>query len=634
MNNSRTKNISQIVIVAVAVLALGELFLFLLLEFRGNFSPFTTTFLHGVFLSSIIAALYFIFLSKKIIISIAEQEETSDRLRFMANVFESSNEAVIITDAKANIIDVNSTFCRITGYSKDEVIGQNPRIMKSDRHDREFYRDFWESLYETGQWQGEIWDRRKDGEIFPKWLTVTTIKDKKGKATNYIGIFSDITSIKQTEEQLQYYAHYDMLTRLPNRLLFRDRLKQAMYHAKRNKRMLAILFLDLDRFKNINDTLGHHTGDLLLQKVAERLVNAVRINDTVSRLGGDEFIVILNDIADVEQPARIAKKIIDVLAKPIRIMIHELFVTASVGITLFPPDGDSEDQLIKNADTAMYHAKEQGKNRFRFFTQEMNARATEQLRVETNLRLALEREEFVLYYQPRIDLQSDEIVGMEALIRRQEPQWLVPPGRFIPLAEETGLIIPIGEWTLRNACKQTRDWQEKGISDLRVSVNVSAAHFHEKNLLKLVSDMLEEADLDPRYLELEITERSIMEDIESNVKTLTELKEMGIHISLDDFGTGYSSLNYLRRLPIHTLKIDRSFIKDITVSSQGASVVKAIIDLGHSLNLRVLAEGAETEGEFIFLRENKCDELQGYYISVPLDIISFEKFTRRRKKVS
>ena len=556
----------------------------------------------------------------------SEEIREDDRLKVVSSIFSSSNEAIVITDAGASIIDVNPAFCRITGYTKDELIGKNPGLMKSEKHDAEFFRDFWDSLASEGSWQGEIWDRRKNGEIFPKWLSVNALKDDKGGVTHYIGVFSDISALKQTEEQLQYFAHYDALTNLPNRLLLQDRLGQSMLQAKRERNLMAVMFLDLDSFKNINDTLGHRKGDLLLQEVARRLLELVRQNDTVSRHGGDEFILLACNLAAPRDAAYIAKKIIDALAAQFTIEGHPLYITASIGIAIYPNDGSTQEQLLKNADAAMYHAKESGKNQFFFFESEMNRKAEERLRIETNLRLAIETEQFVLHYQPRVHLKTGRIVGMEALIRRQEPDWLVPPSYFISLAEETGLIVKIGEWTLRKACEQTKKWQAEGLTDLRVSINVASRQFHDKNFVQFVTGVLRETDLDPTYLELEVTERSALEGIEDAISKMMDLRKMGIELSLDDFGTGYSSLNYLRRLPINTLKIDRSFVVDAAVTGAGAAIAKSIIALARNLNLNVLAEGAETEKEYAFLIENECDELQGYYFSRPLGDIAFKKF--------
>lgn len=564
----------------------------------------------------------------------SENPGDSENSKITSSIFSSSNEAILITDAHSSIVDVNPAFCRITGYARDELIGKNPSIMKSDRHGADFYRDFWNSLADEGSWQGEIWDRKKDGEIFPKWLSVSTLKDDKGAVTNYIGVFSDISALKQTEEQLQYIAHYDALTHLPNRLLLQDRLGQAILQAKRNNRFCAIMFLDLDRFKNINDTLGHRIGDLLLQEVARRLQELVRKNDTVSRLGGDEFIILACDLDDPRDAAHIAMKIIEDLAAQITIEGHLLYITTSIGIAIYPNDGRTQDQLLKNADAAMYHAKERGKDQFFFFESEMNKRTEERLRIETNLRLAIETEQFVLHYQPRVHLKTGRIVGMEALIRRQEPEWLVPPSYFIPLAEETGLIVQIGEWTMRNACLQTKKWQNEGLTDLRVSMNVSSRQFHNKHFVQFVTEVLKEADLDPHYLELEVTERSALEGIDNAITRMKELKEIGIHLSLDDFGTGYSSLNYLRRLPLNTLKIDRSFVVDAALSREGAAIAKSIITLGRNLNLNILAEGAETEKEYTFLIENDCDELQGFYFSRPLAEAAFKKFVFEKRGLS
>lgn len=554
---------------------------------------------------------------------ITERKKTEDRLRLAAKFFASSNEAIVITDPSASILDVNDAYSTITGYRKEEVVGRNPRIMKSGRHDAAFYREFWRGLIEEGQWQGEIWDRRKSGEIFPKWLSVSAVRDEKGGTTHYVGFFSDITVFKQTEERLKYIAHYDTLTGLPNRFLFQDRLGQEIARAQRTGLMVALFFLDLDRFKAINDTLGHHAGDILLIEIAGRLRGCIREIDTVARLGGDEFTVILPDMSGAHGTIAVAKKMIEAVSLPVTIEGHEVFVTVSIGITFYPTDGTALDELTKNADTAMYHAKEMGKNNFQFFTPEMNANIFEQLSLESGLRHALEREEFVLHYQPRVELKSGRIAGMEALVRWSHPElgMLLPP-RFIPIAEETGLIIPLGEWILKEALREAEGWMKRGAGPFRIAVNFSSRQFSE-DLPKMVGRAIEYAGISPESVEVELTESIIMGNIESAAGILRELKEMKVRIAIDDFGTGYSSLNYLKKLPVDILKIDQSFIKDISLDPREDAIVAMIIDLAHALGVRVIAEGVETAAQLSFLKERGCDEIQGYYYSTPLHAEDF-----------
>ena len=550
------------------------------------------------------------------------------------SILENSNEAILITDAEGTIVYVNPAFSTISGYEKEEVLGKNPRIMSSGRHDAGFYEEMWGSLKQTGQWQGEVWDRRKDGEVFPKWLSIKTIKDKKRKSVNYVGFFTDISSLKQTEEYIEHLAHYDSLTNLPNRILLHDRLNQVMISANRQNHLAGILFLDVDQFKYVNNTFGHGAGDQLLNEVAGRLVRCVTEGDTVARFGGDEFAIVLSELKNDLAATLVAQKIIEVLSLPYKFKGREIYVTVSIGIALYPSDGERGDVLIKNADTAMQRAKELGNRKFQFYDPQMSDKAFARLSVEANLRNAIEREEFVLHYQPQVDLSTGRVTGMEALIRRKERDWLVPPSQFIHIAEETGLIMQLCEWTLRTACKQNKLWQKEGLSPLRVAVNLSATQFTQQTIVKMIKDIIQETGYEPKYLDLELTERIIMKDTEEAMKVMHQLKEMGVYLSIDDFGTGYSSLSYLRQLPIDKLKIDLSFVSEITSSHSSGSIVKSIISLAHNLNLRVLAEGVETERQLSFLIENKCDEIQGYYFSVPLDVQKFRRLLIEDKRLA
>ncbi len=550
---------------------------------------------------------------------IRNRRMTEAKLRLSSKIIKSSNEAIMITDLQGNIVDVNPAFTQMTGYSRGEVLGKNPRIMKSDRHPPDFFRNMWQKLIENGQWHGEVWDRRKSGELFAKLLSLSTVRNGFGRPEFYVGIFSDITKIKETEQRLERLAHYDPLTSLPNRVLFRDRLKQALIRSERTGMSTAVMFLDLDRFKNINDTMGHPAGDELLVEAARRLQACVRRSDTVARIGGDEFILVLSDFADVRSLAFLGRKIISQLSAPFALGEREVFITCSIGIAVYPTDGQDVDGLLQNADTAMYHAKERGKGRFQFFSEDMNVRAIDRLELETSLRVALQNDEFVLHYQPQIDLTTGRISGAEALIRWKRPHSdPVFPDRFIPLAEETGLINEIGDWVLSEACRQMLNWQRMGMDGIRVAVNMSGRQLKDTDVVESVHRVLEESGLNPDLLELEITESTLMHERDEAVNVLHRLKDMGVGISIDDFGTGYSSLSYLKRLPIDRLKIDRSFIKDVTSDLDDEAIVKAVMAVAHSLNLKVVAEGVETQEILEFLKYHHCDEAQGYLFSRPV----------------
>ncbi len=547
-------------------------------------------------------------------------------LHLAEKVIESSLEGIMVTDAHAVIVSVNPAFTRLTGYSAAEVVGETPAILSSGRHDKAFYDAMWDALRQTGYWQGEVWNRRKSGEVFPELLTIAAIKDRDGRLTHYAALFSDITEMKENEERIRHLAYYDVLTGLPNRRLLEDRLRVALAHAHRNRRQLAVLFIDLDRFKRINDSLGHEIGDRLLVAIAHRLRDALREDDTVARMGGDEFVAVLSDIENPDHAVQIARRLIDALMRPVRVDGHELVVTTSIGISIYPDDSDSAPALVKNADIAMYRAKDSGRNSFQLYAPAMNARSLEHLALESALHRALERGEFELYYQPLLDAGQCRIVAAEALLRWRHPDLgLVAPADFIPLAEETGLIIPIGAWVLRSACLQLAQWHGQGHHDLRVAVNISARQFHDPEFITLAGCIVEEAGIDPRHITLELTESMLMDDALDTIRMLAQLNAMGFAIAMDDFGTGYSSLSYLKRFPINELKIDRVFIRDIERSEDDAAIVSAIIGLAHSLGLRVVAEGVETGPQLAFLQRQRCDFLQGFHFSPPVAVGMFEK---------
>jgi diguanylate cyclase (GGDEF)-like protein/PAS domain S-box-containing protein len=557
---------------------------------------------------------------------IAQRKSAEENLNLAANVIASSNEAIFVTDRLANIVDVNEAFCQITGYSRDDALGKNPRIMASGRHDREFWKEFWTTLVKTGHWRGEVWDRRKNGEVFPKLLSVSAIKGSEAMVTHYVGIFSDITQIKQSEERLEQLAHYDPLTQLPNRLLFRDRLNRALTRASRQKNMVALMFVDLDGFKNVNDTFGHPRGDDLLSNVALRLTQCVRGADTVARLGGDEFTVIVPDVADVRQVISVAERIMRDLSRPFVLDGEEIFTGASIGISLYPKDAADTDRMLQHADTAMYHAKSQGRNRFQFFSEEMNIEISKYVMMETTLRRAMEVGGLLVYYQPVLECRTGKIISAEALLRVRTPSGdVVSAGPHIQVAEERGLIVPIGKQVLRTACEQNKLWQFRGFSPICMAVNVSMRQLREPNLVDTVLEVLQEVDHSPRYLELELTETSLIANMDVAVRNLNELRRHGVKVALDDFGTGYSSLSYLRNLPVDTLKIDKSFVQGISSDPATKAMIQAMVTVAHSLDMKVVAEGVESDDQLRVLCDLDCDAWQGHLRSHAVPADDFER---------
>ncbi|MCA1987580.1 MAG: PAS domain S-box protein [Desulfarculus sp.] len=550
---------------------------------------------------------------------ITRRRRSEEQMRLLARVFENTVEGILVTDTQGVIQMVNRAFSDITGYSAVEAVGNNPRLLNSRHHPPEFFGQMWRDLAEKGHWQGEIWNRRKNGEAYPEWLTITAIKDSQNRTAHYVGVFHDITEAKRSQEKISYQAYHDALTGLPNRMLFNDRLKVALAQAQRRGRGLSILFLDLDNFKTINDSLGHAVGDLLLQQVAKRLVRWVREEDTVARLGGDEFIMLLSAVGEPDAAVQVAERILETLAEPIQIGDQELFITASIGITIFPHDGLEPETLVSNADLAMYRAKGEGRNNYKLFTPAMNQVVVRRLEMERALRRAIARDELLVFYQPKVDLDTGLVVGLEALVRWQRPgHGLVSPADFIPLAEETGLIVPIGEWVLRTACARTKIWHDQGHHSLGVAVNLSPRQFQQRNLVQTVAQVLEETLLDPSCLELEVTESVLMHSVEDAIRTMQDLADLGVKLFMDDFGRGYSSLYHLKRFPMQALKIDRSFVQDVTSNPSDASIVNTIISMGRSLNLQVVAEGVETQEQLEFLRANQCHQMQGFLFSRPV----------------
>jgi diguanylate cyclase (GGDEF)-like protein/PAS domain S-box-containing protein len=549
---------------------------------------------------------------------ISDRKSAEARLRLAATVYESTIEGVIVTDAQHRIVAVNKALAQITGYSEAELLGKTPRVLRSGRHGAAFYAGLMRQLTSFGQWHGEIWNRRKNGEIYPEWLTISAVKDEQGVVTNYVGVSSDITRIKQSQERLDFLAYHDPLTGLPNRLLFDDRLRHSLERASREGRQVAVLFVDIDHFKDVNDTLGHPLGDELLTHIALRLGSAVRADDTLSRLGGDEFVLLLESLDEALGASAVAEKLLASLNEPIVVSGHELYVGASIGISLFPGDGTDGQTLLKNADAAMYRAKQSGRGTYRFYHAKMTQQASERMQLEAMLRHALDNNEVLLHYQPQVDMTTRALIGVEALLRWQHPELgMVPPLRFIPLAEETGFIHVLGDWVLRSACRQLKQWQNDGIAVPKVAVNLSVKQLERGNIVELVSAALADSGLDPACLELEITESMLMRG-EDAFTTIEQLRRLGVGLSIDDFGTGYSSLTYLKRLPVQQLKIDRSFVSDIVADRSDEAIALAIITLATSLGLSVIAEGVETEHQANLLVSKGCRNAQGFFYSRPL----------------
>lgn len=542
-----------------------------------------------------------------------------------AKVFQYSQEGIVITDTDNNIMSVNPAFTEITGYSQDEVAGKNPRLLKSDRHPAKVYQKLWNTLLRTGHWQGELWNQRKGGEMFLVWLSISIVRNEEGKITHHIGIMADITAHRAAEEKIHYLANFDPLTSLPNRTLLQDRAHSTLIAAARNRHHVALMYLGLDHFKNVNDSLGHDVGDLLLQEVARRLTELLREEDTVARTAGDQFVIVLPD-ADEKGTVHAAQRILESINRPFDIQNSELNISVSVGIAVFPENGKSFNELSRSADAALYRAKTSGRNTYQFFTEEMHARAHEILQVENDLHRATDRNELRLYFQPQVDVASGRIVGAEALVRWQHPKrGLVSPEAFIGIAEETGLIREIGDWVMRRAIEQNKAWQDAGLSIVPIAVNVSMAQFRQASLTEKVAALMNESGLQPRFLELELTESIAMEDSAYTTAVVDRLHRLGVSLAIDDFGTGYSSLSYLKRFRVHKLKIDKSFVQGLGHDNDDRAIVMTIISLARSLGFQTIAEGVETMEQFAFLREQDCDQVQGYLHSRPVPAEEFAK---------
>ncbi|MCF6290344.1 MAG: EAL domain-containing protein [Desulfobacterales bacterium] len=564
---------------------------------------------------------------------IAKRKEYQKKLDLAAEIIENTIEGIVLTDPDGVIEQVNPGFTAITGYGPAEVLGQTPHILMSAHHKQRFYEDMWNTLLAHGSWRGEIWSKRKSGEVYPQWLSITVLKDQEGETTHYVGLFHDISELKKSQQRLEYMAYYDTLTGLPNRTLFSNRLEKAFTMANRGQQMIAIVYLDIDDFKNINDTLGHNIGDLFLREAARVLNGFCRNEDTVARTGGDDFLFMFQGVNDIDGAATIVRRILAAFETPFQVQNHELFVSASAGITVYPDDGKDVETLIRNADMAMYGAKEAGKKGFCFFTRKMDETLKRRMILERSLRKALEQEEFRVYYQPKLSVAGGRIEGAEALVRWQRSDGsIVSPLDFIPLAEQTGLIVPLGQWVLRTACRQTRAWQEAGFP-IKIAVNLSARQFQQKNLMEMVEQALVESGLAPVDLELEVTESILLASHEEAVEILSRLREMGVSVAIDDFGTGYSSLSYLKKLPIDTIKIDRAFIRDIPGDTDDVAITRAILAMSHSLGLRVVAEGVESNDHLLFLREHGCESMQGYLFSPPVPAADFLEILRQKKRL-
>ncbi|MBZ0097297.1 MAG: EAL domain-containing protein [Sulfuricella sp.] len=561
--------------------------------------------------------------------NITERKRLEEAMRIAAITFE-TQEAILITDPDAKILRVNPAFQEITGYSAEEVVGQNPRILQSGRHDAAFYQAMWSALLDTGKWSGEVWDRRKNGEIYPKFMTITAVYDDKQQVSNYVAVFTDISQRKQSEQEIHQLAFYDPLTQLPNRRLLLDRLRQAMAVSMRSGGHGALLFLDLDHFKMVNDTQGHAVGDLLLIEVARRLLTCVREGDSVARLSGDEFVVVLEELSNqldeaATQAELVAEKIRNELNQPYTLKDYEYHTTSSIGISLFRGHLESMDDVFKHADVAMYQAKAAGRNTIRFFDPQMQTALVMRAELEADLRHALEKQQFLLHYQIQVD-SLHRPLGVEVLLRWEHSErGFVFPDQFIPLAEETGLIVPIGLWVLETACTQLKAWQHDARTrDLTVGVNVSAKQFHQADFVAQIQRVLLESGAKPAQLKLELTESTVLENIEDTISKMREIIKLGVNFSMDDFGTGYSSLSYLKRLPLDQIKIDRSFVRDIASDPNDAAIVHAIIAMSQALGLNVIAEGVETEAQREFLDNHGCHAFQGYLFSKPVPLEQLE----------
>ncbi len=562
---------------------------------------------------------------------ITDRKKAQQQLMLAATVFENASEGILITDANNTVLSINKAFVNLMGYSPEEVIGQTPRLFRSGRYGRHFYQEMWTAINNNGSWQGEIWNRSKDGTQHPCLLNISVVYGQSADITHHVAVYTDLSHIKNTEQQLDYLVHHDPLTALPNRVLFQQLLEHALQKAKRSHMQFALLSLDLDHFKTVNDSLGQALGDQLLIEATERLKGLLRGIDAVSRPSGDEFNVLLDQIDHPQSADLLAQRMIESLALPFVLNGQNVYIGVSIGIAFYPLDGLDVVTLQRNADTALNQAKTQGRGKLCFFSPEMTVLAQQRLHLEAELRRALVQDELVLYYQPQVSLQTGHLDGLEALVRWQHPsRGMIPPGEFIPMAEESGLIVLLGEWVLRKACQQISEWSKQGLSLPLIAVNVSAVQLSRGDFFDTVQTILRETAVSPEFLELEITESSVMSDLTDAAKTLAKLQALGLRLSIDDFGTGYSSLSYLQELAVDKLKIDISFVRGMTSDEGKAAIVQAVIALGHGLGLEVIAEGVETQAQLEALRLLQCDMMQGYLVSKPLPPEQAVEFISRR----
>lgn len=555
------------------------------------------------------------------------------KLKLSDIVFENTTEGIIITNEKGEIISVNNAFSNITGYFFEEIKYLNPKILKSGKHDREFYTNLWAELEKNGSWKGEIWNRKKNGEVYPEWLNLSVVKDSNGKVLNYVALFSDITKIKNSNAKIEYLAHHDPLTNLPNRLLLKARLNKSIEKCNDLQQRLAIFFIDIDNFKMINDTYGHSIGDRIISLVAQRLQKNIRKNDTISRIGGDEFIIVVEDIIEQKNIQKIAQKILNDFIEPIKLEEYLFDTTVSMGISIYPNNGLNAEDLIKHADTAMYSAKNAGRNQFQFYKKEMTSEIFEKIVMKQEISDAIKNNEFEVYYQPQIDIKTNKIISAEALLRwNHKSLGLISPDDFIPHAEETKLIIPLGDFVLKTACSFMKKLHKENLLiDGKIAVNISAIQLKHSDIYNTVIENLKATNLDARFLELELTETFIMENVEESIVILNNLKEIGVQLSIDDFGTGYSSLSYLKQFPIDKLKIDKSFIAEIPHSQKDIAITKTVIALAKGLGIKVIAEGVEKQNQKDFLALENCDEVQGWLYSKALKEEDFIQFVKNFK---
>lgn len=561
---------------------------------------------------------------------ITERKNAEHALRQTAIVFDNTREGVLITDARSCILSVNQAFTQITGFERAETLGRTPSLLKSGRHDDTFYRSIWTHLSANGHWQGEVWNRRKSGEIYPQLTTINAVRDSEGRVTHYVGVFTDISAIKASEERLEFLAHHDPLTSLPNRLMLFSRLEHAISIAQRDGGLIALLMIDLDHFKEVNDSYGHRMGDHLLQHVAERLTTRLRGADTLARLGGDEFTVLLEEIARPDDAGRVADEILSALTAPWSLPNGtEVRIAASIGIALYPGLAQTAEDLLQQADIAMYRAKLEGRGRYQYFSQDMTHTARARIELESRLRHAIDEGELQLFFQPQVDIHSGRIVGSEALVRWLTPgEGLVLPDEFIPLAEESGLILDLGRWVLREACRIGRDWLDRGLAPLPLTVNISPAQLRHPGFADEVLGVLAETGFPAQWLALELTESALLSGHDEVIKQLQQLRQHDIRLAIDDFGSSYSSLASLKRIALDGLKIDRSFIAGLAHRRDNQEIVTAIIQMGHTLGFKLIAEGVETQEQLAFLKQQGCDGYQGYLRSHPLSAGDFEAFMR------